>query len=282
MDVEVSKRLLFKQFLRITVIFFLIIKGVFGLHYVNIEVPSEVKRGSEVTLRCLYDLQEKPLYCVKWYRGTHEFYRYSPGEAPTKKLFPFPGITVDLSQSNETQVVLENVGPNLSGNISCEVTSEAPNFSSNTASSTMSVKEIPEHAPNVETEKKSYDVGEILRANCTSPPASPPATLSFFLNDMPVGEPDARWFKSIPDGTLQWSFLSLNLPLESHHFQQNQLILRCTAIVGTLYRQSYEVSLSSKQREPVPERVTSPNLTSRTSTTSVHLTLFFAAWMVAR
>uniref|UniRef100_A0A182NCR8 Ig-like domain-containing protein n=1 Tax=Anopheles dirus TaxID=7168 RepID=A0A182NCR8_9DIPT len=57
--------------------------------------PPAVRRGQHATLRCLYDLDDSPLYSVKFYRGLREFYRYSPGQQPSKKIFPFPGINVD-------------------------------------------------------------------------------------------------------------------------------------------------------------------------------------------
>lgn len=60
-------------------------------------VPSIVQRGWSVTLLCQYELEGDPLYSVKWYRGIHEFYRYSPSEKQPTKIFPFRGIHVDVS-----------------------------------------------------------------------------------------------------------------------------------------------------------------------------------------
>lgn len=56
-----------------------------------------MQRGQLATLRCHYDTEEAPLYSVKWYRGRHEFYRYSPSELPNNKIFPFGEIHVDVS-----------------------------------------------------------------------------------------------------------------------------------------------------------------------------------------
>uniref|UniRef100_T1HZS8 Ig-like domain-containing protein n=1 Tax=Rhodnius prolixus TaxID=13249 RepID=T1HZS8_RHOPR len=58
--------------------------------------PPAVERGKEATLLCEYDLEDAPLYAVKWYRGVREFYRYSPNENPPTKIFPFHGIHVDI------------------------------------------------------------------------------------------------------------------------------------------------------------------------------------------
>ncbi|GFG32005.1 hypothetical protein Cfor_08525, partial [Coptotermes formosanus] len=66
------------------------------LKNVNLTViPSTVRKGSHASLWCQYDLEDAPLYSVKWYRGNFEFYRFSPGEKPSTKIFIYPGIHVD-------------------------------------------------------------------------------------------------------------------------------------------------------------------------------------------
>lgn len=60
-------------------------------------LPPAVQKGQHAALLCLYDLEEAPLYSVKWYRGNHEFYRFSPTDSPPNKIFPFDGIHVDVS-----------------------------------------------------------------------------------------------------------------------------------------------------------------------------------------
>lgn len=59
--------------------------------------PVGVRRGQSATLRCLYDLEGKPLLSLQFYRGSGEFYRYSPQQTPSKKVFPLSGINVDVS-----------------------------------------------------------------------------------------------------------------------------------------------------------------------------------------
>ncbi|KAK9505083.1 hypothetical protein O3M35_009225 [Rhynocoris fuscipes] len=50
------------------------------------------------------------------------------------------------------------------------------------------VSELPKRGPIIQTEKDRYDVGDFLKANCSSPPSKPGASLSFFLNENPVSE----------------------------------------------------------------------------------------------
>lgn len=71
-----------------------------GLKDVFLDIePRIVPRGASSTLRCSYDLENFPLYSVKWYRGNYEFYRYTPSEHPSTKVFPLPGVHVDVSIS---------------------------------------------------------------------------------------------------------------------------------------------------------------------------------------
>jgi hypothetical protein len=59
-----------------------------------------VRRGQSAQLFCHYEMEGSPLYSVKWYRGTLEFYRYSPSENPPAKIFPYTGIKVDVSNED--------------------------------------------------------------------------------------------------------------------------------------------------------------------------------------
>lgn len=76
--------------------------GVRGLHNLEINVPNAVLVGETVSLECSWQLEdEEALYSVKWYRGREEFYRYIPKELPHTRVFPLPGIEVDVSNLNK-------------------------------------------------------------------------------------------------------------------------------------------------------------------------------------
>lgn len=63
---------------------------------VGVSVPRFVREKHRVTLGCAYDLEDAPLYSVKWYRDANEFYRYIPKEEPPTRVFPQPGLRVDV------------------------------------------------------------------------------------------------------------------------------------------------------------------------------------------
>lgn len=63
----------------------------------SITVPVAVASGDSAKMTCTYDLDTDPLYTVKWYKGRQEFFRYVPKELPHTRVFPWPGINVDVS-----------------------------------------------------------------------------------------------------------------------------------------------------------------------------------------
>nr|XP_036212856.1 uncharacterized protein LOC106622699 [Bactrocera oleae] len=261
-----------------------------ALSNVNLFIePPAVRRGQSVILRCQYTLEGAPLYSIKYYRGNYEFYRYTPGEFPNVKHFQYPGIKVDEVISNATQVVIRDVKFSLSGNFSCEVTADAPLFSTATAYAQVQVVEFPEKRPQLFTEHARYEAGDILRANCSTPPSRPRADLHFTLNNIPVSTGETQYIRTVDN--LIASRLSLKLQLHAAHFAaavntqhlmnhlggsqaamgvsyntgaaggvgvvgNGGLVLRCTAQIGDLYQEYKEIELGTPQKDPVPARVT--------------------------
>lgn len=66
---------------------------------VHVTVPSAIQAGRNVIMTCEYDLEEDVLYQVKWYKGKREFFRFTPKEIPSIKIFMLPGVQVDVSRS---------------------------------------------------------------------------------------------------------------------------------------------------------------------------------------
>lgn len=76
--------------------------SVLGLESVHIQVPVAVLVGTSATLICECDLPDDELYSVKWYKGKHEFFRYTSKEIPSIKIFPKAGISVNVSTGVES------------------------------------------------------------------------------------------------------------------------------------------------------------------------------------
>jgi hypothetical protein len=73
-----------------------------SLRGVRLDVPEAVLTGDTARLACDYDLEHAALYSIKWYRGDEEFYRFVPKESPPTRVFPLPGIHVDVSSSHNS------------------------------------------------------------------------------------------------------------------------------------------------------------------------------------
>ncbi|CAH1644375.1 unnamed protein product [Spodoptera littoralis] len=161
--------------------------SVLALRDIQLSVPEAVGVGSSATLGCRWALDVgETLYTVKWYHGAQEFFRFVPKELPNTRVFSQTGISVDVSRSGAQQVVLRGVSRGLSGRYRCEVSADAPFFHTVYKSANMRVVELPETGPSVRAQKSWYSIGDMLRANCTSPPADPPANLTWLLNGQEV------------------------------------------------------------------------------------------------
>lgn len=91
---------MWKTCILIVIFFYFYISGLSSATIRNVSLlvdPPSVRRGQHATFICSYDLDGSPLYSVKFYRGIHEFYRYSPSELPTSKVFQYLGFNVDVS-----------------------------------------------------------------------------------------------------------------------------------------------------------------------------------------
>lgn len=68
----------------------------------SVTIPQAVKIGDTVTLQCHYNLENEPLYTVKWYKGSREFFRYVPKEMPSTREFLLSGISIDVSTRSKS------------------------------------------------------------------------------------------------------------------------------------------------------------------------------------
>ncbi|XP_047020595.1 cell adhesion molecule 3-like [Helicoverpa zea] len=162
-----------------------------ALRDVQLIAPSAVKLGDTVLLGCKWTLEgNETLYSVKWYRGRQEFFSYLPKEYPFTRIFAQPGIEVDVSRSTSQQVVLREATRALAGRYRCEVSADAPSFHTQVRSAYIHVVELPPEKPTIKAEKGWYASGDSLRAQCSSPPADPPANLTWLLNGRDIqGKP---------------------------------------------------------------------------------------------
>ncbi|XP_073958836.1 uncharacterized protein [Choristoneura fumiferana] len=169
---------------------FLLDGGVWSLRNVSISVPRAVLSGDgqAAVLRCSYDLEGAQLYSIRWYRAETEFYRYVPRELPPSMVFPLPGASVDLTQSDHQQVRIVNLNRRLSGDYMCEVSADAPLFHTDIRTAPLTVVDPPFRAPRLSVSRDSYARGDVIRANCTVDEAYPAPNITWILDEHKIAE----------------------------------------------------------------------------------------------
>ncbi|CAO1386220.1 unnamed protein product [Diamesa serratosioi] len=210
---------------------------VVGLSTIHVSIPNAIQSGRNAILTCDYELEDDDLYTLKWYKGKREFFRYTPKEIPSIKLFKIPGIRVDLESSNASRIVLNKVEPHISGRFVCEVSADAPSFQTHMMSGELQVVEIPEESPSIGDIKQYYSIGELLETNCTSNSSIPAAKLEWWINDMPIYTEQTVKFHSVvdTDTNRETSILGLRLALTNEHFYRGRVKLQCMAKIFDIY-----------------------------------------------
>ncbi|CAG9579574.1 unnamed protein product [Danaus chrysippus] len=229
--------------------------GVTSLRDVKLLVkPSIVVKGGTAALICSRDMQGAPLYSVKWYRGIHEFFRYTPLEEPDTRVFGLPGIYVDMNRSNGTQVLLRRLELGLAGNFTCEVTADSPSFTTQIATKFIDVIALPTSMPVLVTDKDRYQPGETLLANCTSAPARPAANLTIFVNEAPVRSTETSFHTT--ENNLLITNVNVELKIRPELFPGGRLRVSCYATLYDIYNGSAKLDFLTPETDPRPERIT--------------------------
>ncbi|XP_017772957.1 PREDICTED: cell adhesion molecule 2-like [Nicrophorus vespilloides] len=226
-----------------------LLQGGMSLHLVELRIPSHAVRNQSARLECHFDLDGETLYSVKWYKDGNEFYRFVPRNMPPAQVFPLPGVTVDMHNSTESQVVLSSVQLSTSGTYRCEVSGEAPFFQTVTEHGHMIVVALPEEEPRIAGGRNRYQVGDTVRVNCTSGRSKPAAQLNWFINGENADQSFLKGPETFVTGRegLETSVLGLEFVVKPKHFKQGDMKLKCLATIATVYWRSNEESVEGER-----------------------------------
>ncbi|CAN7983718.1 unnamed protein product, partial [Ixodes hexagonus] len=119
-----------------------------------------MRRGEATWLNCSYDLERDQLYSIKWYKNNVEIYRYLPSETPRVKVYNMPGIHIDVSRSNISDLYLNDTDLNSEGKYRCEVSAESPSFQTERAQKEMIVYVLPYEDPVIKGLYSQYQLGD--------------------------------------------------------------------------------------------------------------------------
>ncbi|XP_060518247.1 uncharacterized protein LOC132697019 isoform X2 [Cylas formicarius] len=221
-------------------------KGTSSLKSMVIKVPEVARSGDTVTLTCNYDLEQVPLYSIKWYRNGEEFYRYVPKESPPFRAFLVRYINVDITRSGENDVTLRGVRRELTGDYKCEVSADGPRFHTDILSAHMTVVELPNGNPVMNIEPTKVEIGKKIVAECFSQGSDPAANITWFINGEQVYEDSPNilihptWFEYESSLGLNSSKSKLEVIATKSHFLHGVMSIRCEATIFALWRQSAE------------------------------------------
>ncbi|XP_053994694.1 B-cell receptor CD22-like [Hylaeus anthracinus] len=229
-----------------------------ALRMLELVVPQYVVRNQNIRLECNFNLDGETLYSVKWYKDGNEFYRYVPQDRPPVLVFELPGVKANIHNSTESSVVLHSVNLMSSGRYRCEVSAEAPSFQTVSDHSDMVVVALPEDGPiiNGRPGRLRYQVGDVVRFNCTSAKSKPPAILTWYINGDPVVD-DTQYLRGphiteVDREGLQTAVLGLEFRLRTKHFKRGDLKIKCLAKIETVYWKSNELSIEGERPLKMP------------------------------
>eukprot|EP00095_Tigriopus_kingsejongensis_P003622 snap_masked-scaffold49_size462716-processed-gene-3.3 protein:Tk03622 transcript:snap_masked-scaffold49_size462716-processed-gene-3.3-mRNA-1 annotation:"AGAP007930-PA" len=109
--------------------------------------------------------------------------------------------------------------------------------------------DLPDEKPRITGVKESYQVGENIKASCTSWQSHPPANLTWFINGEPAKESYLKRYElRLEFDETFTSVLGLHFDVRPMHFHGNAMVLKCTSSLLSIYWQSSEMRI--KQQVP--------------------------------
>ncbi|XP_053980847.1 uncharacterized protein LOC128891465 [Hylaeus anthracinus] len=265
---------------------FMLHSGIVALRMTALQIPRHVVLNETVHMQCNFNLDKEVLYSVKWYKDGHEFYRYVPMDVPNVQTFRVLGVNVNTRNSTERSVVLNNVNLASSGRYRCEVSAEAPAFQTVSDHADMTVVVLPDEGPRISGGRSRYQVGDVVRMNCTSAPSNPAALLAWYING---DRADAQYLRgphitTVDEKGLETAVLGLEFRVANKHFKRGDMKLKCLATIETVYLQSNEESVEGDERilkAPVMEsRETRAQSHTRNDLTNGGQTATILNWMI--
>ncbi|XP_042235138.1 uncharacterized protein LOC121874884 [Homarus americanus] len=219
----------------------------------RVVVPEYVDRGDNVELGCHWEVPNNKLYSLKWYLNDREIFRYMPEENPSIEVHPLPGVNVNIELSTVDRLVLNNVQLSSSGKYKCEVIAESPLFLTADKSDPMTVVQIPKEKPRIYGRQDEYHIGDTAHLTCVSAMSSPPAELTWFINDKQAPEEyTIDMNTSHSEHGLTETRKGLKFRVTREHFHNGAMNLKCTAKISSLYYKTQQHSVDGQLTYNVP------------------------------
>uniref|UniRef100_A0A2H1VEZ0 SFRICE_024959 n=1 Tax=Spodoptera frugiperda TaxID=7108 RepID=A0A2H1VEZ0_SPOFR len=202
-----------------------------------LEVPMYGDPHQEANLVCHYmnDQGDPALHSVKWYRGSNEIFRFTPGQQPPTRTFNSTAGGVSRGSCNLNSCAISVVLPrnyNTKLSFTCEVSTEGPRFAVVKQTKELTVAVTLKEDPVISGVPGTVQLGEDVLLNCTTKPAMPPANIVWYID----GRPDRTDFgtrnnntpvSNANDFNLRSSWRAIRLRVAT---SRGFMALRCEAI----------------------------------------------------
>ncbi|CAG9578649.1 unnamed protein product [Danaus chrysippus] len=220
-----------------------------SLELLELRVPAHVPLGTRASLSCRWQLGPSDvLYAVKWYKDGKEFFRHVPRDVEPRRKFLRPGVDVENSSPNGSNVTLSPAVLETGGRYRCEVSGERPLFPTVSDHADMIIVALPATGPIITGSKLRYQIGDRVQVNCTSGRSRPATRLSWYINGEPAPLSSVLAPESYKhDDGLETTSLALDFKVKPKHFRKGDLKLKCLATIATVYWRSNEESVQGER-----------------------------------
>ncbi|KAG8327848.1 hypothetical protein J6590_009651 [Homalodisca vitripennis] len=199
--------------------------------------------GDDLTLDCTYTLSHEKINSIKYFLGGEEIYEYNPNKNPKYKTYI---VNLGTNLWGNQSMTLRKVNGKYTGLYKCSILTDSI-VDAEEDSGSVTVVDKPLEAPKIDVEENGFQVGKVLKANCTSIGGYPPANLTWLVNGEKVASNGISGPKQyVEDGEVDISVSELMLPImiapRSGHIK-----LTCTATQYTLYSVSTDLQVDLKE-----------------------------------
>ncbi|GAB0095394.1 Immunoglobulin-like domain [Sergentomyia squamirostris] len=116
------------------------------------------------------------------------------------------------------------------------------------------ISALPEEGPRITGGRPRYQIGDIVRVNCTSGRSKPAAHLNWFINGHQAEHSFMRKYDNIVTGRegLETSILGLEFRVRVKHFRNGDMKLKCLATIEDVYWRTNEESVEGDKPQKAP------------------------------
>ncbi|EEC08196.1 beat protein, putative, partial [Ixodes scapularis] len=200
----------------------------------DVQIPRTVKEGEAVRLTCAYDLEGELPYSTTWTKNGGVFYQSTQSGG---KLSPFSGADVNVAESDQFSVLLEQLTLHSGGAYRCEVVTEAPTFEVVTGDEILNVTAPPKEGPKIRGAQTHYNIGDTVDIACVSLGSRPVVNYSWYLNGLPP-DPTNSEISNLATPTVEGldsSVSRLRFKISDDLFINGTVSIKCVASIPNVY-----------------------------------------------